>query len=130
MIQWNEKISVNHNGIDEQHKKLIDIIEQISLLSGNKGHDFSQLLEVINELDSYIEEHFKYEEDLMSKYNYIEMNEHVKQHNQLREKMEGINIFEVEKTEEFYKELLASLVDWLLRHIMQTDKKLGAFLLK
>jgi hemerythrin len=38
-------------------------------------------------------------------------------------------VFDKNKLEEFFNEMLAYLVIWLSKHIMQTDKKLGLFLL-
>lgn len=130
MIKWSNNFSVKHTGIDEQHKKLIDIIKEVACLVDEEDIEFTNLLDLVNQLDNYVEEHFKYEETLMKKHSYPEEVEHIKQHNELRHRMECLNIFDVEKTTDFYKELLSYLVNWLSMHIMQTDKKLGLFLVK
>jgi len=128
MIEWSESFSVNNQGIDEQHKKLIGIIEEFVYLIKNKDFSFTNLSQILNELDNYVEEHFKYEEALMKKYSYLEAENHISEHNKLRVKIEEINIFDMENTVEFYQNMLAYLVDWLSKHIMHTDKKLGLFL--
>lgn len=128
MIRWSNNFSVSHQGIDEQHKKLISIIEEVAFIISKKDNGLTNLLEVLNELDHYVDEHFKYKEALMKKYSYPEAEEHIDQHNELRNKMAELNVFDINKPEEFFKDLLVYLVDWLSSHIMKTDKRLGIFL--
>jgi hemerythrin len=128
MLKWSDNFSVKHDGIDEQHQELIEIINNLVLYISEKNTDFSHLLDLVTKLDNYVGEHFKYEEGLMVLNSYPEMEAHVAQHNGLRDKLASLNIFNVDNTIEFYKELLEDLIDWLSKHIMMTDKKLGAFL--
>lgn len=128
MLKWSDNFSVNHTGIDEQHKELIEIINDLVVYISEKDTEFSHLLDLVTKLDNYVAEHFRFEESLMTENSYPEMDEHVAQHNNLRSKLEELNIFSVDNTIEFYKELLDELIDWLSKHIMQTDKKLGAYL--
>lgn len=128
MMKWSDSFSVKHTGIDEQHKELIDIINNPVLYISEKDTEFSHLLELVTKLDNYVAEHFHYEEVLMTKYSYPEQAAHEVQHNALKSKLDELNIFSVGKTTDFYKDLLAYLVDWLSKHIMLTDKKLGLFL--
>jgi len=37
-------------------------------------------------------------------------------------------LFSIEKADKFYNDMLVYLVEWLSKHIMHTDKKLGLFL--
>lgn len=129
MIKWNDNFSVNHTGIDEQHMELIEIINDLVVYISEKDTEFSHLLDLVTKLDNYVAEHFKYEEALMTEYSYPEMEGHIAQHNSLRKKLDDLNIFSVENTTDFYKELLDYLIDWLSKHIMLTDKKLGAYLM-
>ncbi|MBE5977511.1 MAG: bacteriohemerythrin [Paenibacillaceae bacterium] len=129
MFTWSENFSVQDYVIDEQHKKLIELIYRVAALLNNYDDQFTNVYEVVIELDRYIIEHLEYEEELMKKSCYPIMKEHILQHHQLRYKMSQLNVFEIEKSYEFYADLLAYLVEWLSKHIMDTDKKLGLFLL-
>lgn len=129
MLKWSDNFSVKHEGIDEQHQELIEIINDLVLYISEKNTEFSHLLELVTKLDNYVDAHFKYEEGLMTIKAYPEMEAHIKQHNALRDKLANLNIFNVDNTLEFYKELLEDLIEWLSQHIMQTDKKLGAYLI-
>jgi len=128
MLKWSDNFSVGHLGIDEQHMELINIINDLVMYISEKNTEFSHLLDLVAKLDDYVAEHFKYEETLMAQNSYPEMEDHIAQHDGLRKKLEDLNIFSVEKTIEFYKDLLDYLIDWLSKHIMLTDKKLGAYL--
>jgi len=128
MMKWNDIFSVKYDKIDEQHQELIDIINDLALYIDEKDTKFSHLLDLVSKLDNYVAEHFKFEESLMKEYSYPDMENHVIQHNNLRSKMENLNIFSVDNTMEFYKNLLEELINWLSHHIMMTDKKLGQYL--
>ena len=128
MMKWNDIFSVKYDKIDEQHQELIDIINDLALYIDEKDTEFSHLLDLVSKLDNYVAEHFKFEESLMKEYSYPDMENHVIQHNNLRSKMENLNIFSVDNTMEFYKNLLEELINWLSHHIMMTDKKLGQYL--
>ena len=128
MIKWSESFSVKHTGIDEQHKKMIEIIQEVVYLVSEEDTEFEHLLELVNQLDNYVKEHLNYEEALMKQYSYPKEAEHIIQHNELRSKMENLNIFDVENITDLYKEMLSYLISWLSTHIMQTDKEFGEFL--
>lgn len=130
MIKWTANFSVNHEEIDEQHKELIHIIEECVVLTRTEDNDLYKNAELLSKLDDYVKKHLEYEEKLMKRYLYPEIDSHVAQHNELRSKLEETNMFDINNSRRFYQEMLLYLVDWLSNHIMQTDKKLGLFLAK
>lgn len=90
-----------------------------------KQYTFSNLLSVVCKLDNYIIEHFKYEEQLMYKHNIKGKENHIKEHDLARHKMNSLNVIEQENFEEkFFFNTLGWLVNWLTNHIMNTDKML------
>lgn len=125
IIEWDEKLSVSNYVIDEQHKELIKIINEVIMVIKQKQYTFSNLLSVVCKLDDYIIEHFKYEEQLMYKYNIQGKENHIKEHDFARQKMNSINVIEQENFEEkFFFDTLGWLSNWLINHIMDTDKML------
>jgi len=130
MINWNESFSVNNKEIDNQHKKLISIIEELVLIVHTKDYNFIKIKEIVDHLEDYIKEHFEYEENLMVQYSYPHLEFHVKEHNELRYRIHNIKVFDVNQFDEFYSDILIYLVDWLTSHIMQIDKQLGKFLIE
>jgi methyl-accepting chemotaxis protein/hemerythrin len=67
MITWKNDYSVKYDGIDEQHKKLISIIQEVEAEINSQEYHFTGLITVVNELDDYIKEHLAYEEAMMKK---------------------------------------------------------------
>jgi hemerythrin len=127
LFVWNDSYSVNIREIDEQHKKLIMLVNVLHT-SMKEGKGKEVIGEILDELVKYTSYHFSFEESLFGKYGYAEAMMHVRQHNDL--------IADVKKFIEKYNtgstvlsiDLLNFLKDWLTNHIVGTDKKYSAFL--
>ncbi len=130
MVKWDESYSIGFPVIDEQHKKLVEIIDKVATKLENNDGGFDSLLEVVTELDNYVEEHLSFEEALMRKTNYPDYDDQLAQHNGLRKKMESLNIFDETNTDAFFKDMLQYLFRWLINHIANTDRHLGEYLSK
>jgi hemerythrin-like metal-binding protein len=128
MITWGNDYSVKFEGIDDQHKTLISIIQEVDEEINSKTYSFKDLMDVVNKLDAYIKEHLAYEEELMNKYAYAGADKHILEHNVLRYKILSIDYDNISGTKEFFIDTYSYLVNWLVNHIMKTDKALGSFL--
>jgi hemerythrin len=127
LIEWKESLSVSIPKYDNQHKKLIALINQLhEAMSAGKGKDV--LGKVFAELLDYTKTHFADEEAEFKKHAYPEYPLHKSEHDRLTN--------EVKKYyEEFMAgkgslsiEIQAFLRDWLQKHIMGTDKKYVPFM--
>jgi hemerythrin-like metal-binding protein len=126
-INWNVKYSVGIHGIDDQHKRLFELINQLSE-SMKSGKNTAAVGNVFLELVNYTDQHFKMEEKLFKQYGYPDSQNHIKVHNELREKA-----FELKAKHEAGSlvvtiQLLNFLVEWVNKHILEEDKKYSAFL--
>ncbi len=78
-IVWSNDFSIGDDEIDSQHKRIIDLLNQLidskDLLSDPQG-----LGELLNSLMAYSREHLEYEEKLLKKINYPQFDEHQKFH--------------------------------------------------
>jgi hemerythrin len=128
MMMWNDSFSVSNTEIDNQHKQLIGIIEDLALIFHNKDYSYVNIVEIVSRLENYIKVHFDYEENLMVKYSYPHIEHHTKEHNELRYRIQNTRVFDMQNPDGFYSETLTYLFDWLTNHIMQVDKNLGNFL--
>jgi methyl-accepting chemotaxis protein len=120
-IEWSEDLSVGVKAMDEHHKKLIDLINQLhcAMRSGKGSTAVSPALEALAEYTAY---HFSAEEKLMTKHHCAGLPEQLEAHakligavNELRRKVasgqQGVSL-----------EVLAMLKDWLVNHIQRKDK--------
>lgn len=51
--------------MDEQHKNLIGIIDELAYLISSKDYGLMHLLEIICKLGDYTKEHLSFEEEIM-----------------------------------------------------------------
>lgn len=126
IMKWEAVYSVEIPSIDNQHKKLIAIINDLNdAMSQGKGKEV--IGGIIKQLENYTVEHFRFEEDLFRKHGYPETNAHIKQHQDLvkqvsdfRQKFESGHLMLSLNVMNFLK-------DWLRNHILETDKKYISF---
>jgi hemerythrin len=82
LLTWNESYSVNVRELDTQHKKLIDLINDLhDGMKQGKGKEISG--KVLNELVTYTGFHFKSEEKLFEKHGFPDTTKHKRQHDEL-----------------------------------------------
>lgn len=126
---WKDEYSVRIREIDDQHKKLVAMINELhQALATGKGRDV--LGNILQQLIDYTRYHFSSEERLMEKYDYPGYVEHKEIHARLTDK-----VLELQKEFESSDvkrsiEVARFLQDWLNKHILQTDKAFGPFLTK
>ena len=85
MLEWDEKYSVGISLIDEQHKKLIGLINKSFYVEGH-GCSRETLMEVLEQMTGYALKHFKAKEAYMREFNYPEYKDHKKEHDNFFDK--------------------------------------------
>lgn len=128
-IDWSDSLSVKIDSIDEQHKKLIGMINNFyENLKSKSNNDL--ILKLINDMGKYVIEHFKYEEDLFKKYNYSLSEEHKQEHYKFIEKITSLQQKLNDGSMILSFEITGFLKDWLKNHIQHTDMKYVDFFLE
>ena len=88
-LKWKNKYSVNVAEIDEQHKKLFDLVNAMyDAMHAGKGRDM--IGTVIDEFVDYTDYHFKAEERLLLQHGYPDFHEHKEMHDTLVRKAQSI----------------------------------------
>ena len=134
MIEWNEKYELGIDIIDQQHKQLIKISNKLYELLTNAtyGSDiYDDIVEVIDEIKEYTVYHFTTEENLLAKYGYFSLDDHILQHKDLISKIEDLNLTNLDEDQVIYgKKILNYLINWIFKHISGTDFLYKEFLKK
>ena len=79
LITWSEKYSMNIKEIDEQHKKLVEMINELhDAMKQAKSKETSLI--IINKLAEYTQYHFSTEEKYMKQFVYSEYVSYKKEH--------------------------------------------------
>lgn len=133
LIVWNDELVTGIDEIDEQHRILINSINEANTrLTGNVSAEV--LEQITRDLLSYALYHFEAEEALMHQYDYAGCQQddaaaHLLQHRVFSSRVvsvrEGIKAGNLISRED----LLVFLNGWLVNHILNTDKRLAAFIL-
>ena len=127
-MEWTQEYSVDIVKIDDQHKKLIGIINELYEALTIEGGKKEAINKVINELYDYTQYHFSAEEELMRKFSYPQYINHKSAHDNFIMKV-------VEFQDEYRQgrilvlnvEIIQFLRDWLFNHILTVDKQYSSF---
>ncbi len=122
LIQWDDTLSVNVEELNEQHRKLIEILNLL-YTSTHENKSKEVLTGILNSLIQYTVVHFETEEKLMAKTKYPGMEEHIKEHELLKQQVLSYNSQYQSESETVSFELLNFLRKWLTNHILRSDKK-------
>ena len=126
-IEWSDALLMHIGDMDDEHKKLIDIMNKLREAFHSKEHADVTKDSLVG-LIKYADYHFSNEVALMKKYDYPDMMDHIGLHKEFTRKLKGLcNKYLVEKIE-VSQELILFLTSWLFNHIMEVDKKLAGFL--
>lgn len=131
-LVWQDSFATGVTEIDEQHMILVHTLNEAS---DNLATDKSleTLGQITQNLLSYALYHFETEEELMQEYGYPldqdeDAKQHLAQHRAFSAKVVAVRDGLQAGTPVEAEDLLGFLNDWLVNHILNTDKKLGAFI--
>ncbi|MDH5436063.1 MAG: bacteriohemerythrin [Gammaproteobacteria bacterium] len=126
-MEWNDSYSVSIEEIDDQHKTIILLINEVDeAAQSDERHE--KLAHVLQELINYTKTHFTVEESLMRIFKYPDYEAHKQKHDKLIDRVIHFqNQFNKGNTL-VAKELHFFLKDWLIQHIQGTDKEYSPFM--
>lgn len=128
-LQWTEDLAVGIGRIDAQHQEIFNKYNEF-LNACKSGQGRTSLLDLLDFLADYVNEHFAHEEQLMAEYDYPDRERHVGMHRELsgvvcalrsRFVAEGPSL-------SIITELNRAIFEWLVAHIRKTDVELGSYL--
>jgi len=121
-IKWADCYSVGVKSMDEQHKKLI---EMINSMQGK--YDAGVMFDVVMQMFNYAAEHFHAEEALLRKHSYNGLDHQIQEHKLFLHKASefaGKNLGHPVT----HREVTSFLADWLTHHILHEDMQYRNFL--
>ena len=122
LITWNDRYSVGIAKIDAEHRKLVDLINELyaAILSGTSA---SVIAKVLDGLACYTFSHFAAEEGLMKRYRYPGYLQHKAEHDKLVEQVKQLQQELRAGKATVSQEVMSFLQRWLIGHILGVDKK-------
>ncbi|QXE92483.1 bacteriohemerythrin [Geomonas subterranea] len=127
LIEWSDSLSVGIGKVDEQHKKLIQMMDELDqAIRNNESADVVE--DVLTNLFNYAQAHFAVEEELFRTHKYPEMALHELEHQRFIAKAFAFKERLSSRKPGLALELLNFLSSWVLNHIELTDKRYAKFL--
>jgi hemerythrin len=129
LITWSNTFSCGIKHIDDQHKELVDLVNDMFHHStGNDKEEREYFNKVIQKAVNYIKIHFATEEKIMAAIKYPGFAEHKKAHDVFVLKVvENIRNYETERHHTLYS-FTKFLKDWVLSHIAVMDKQYFSYI--
>jgi hemerythrin len=127
LFEWSDVYSVGIAGIDDQHKRLVGMINSLDdAMRQGKGR--AVLQGIISGMVRYTAEHFTAEEGYFERFGYPEAGAHSEAHRAFVGKVsdfrEGFESGRIGLS----TDVMNFLTEWLKGHILGMDKKYGPFL--
>ena len=127
MYRFTEDCLTGIETIDEEHRRLFQLInESIELLKEN-GASKVIVKNLLKELREYAGTHFAHEEAYMEQIKDLELPRQRKEHAQFAAKVDSYKIADLteEESGQAAQELLSFMAKWLYRHILGSDTMIG-----
>jgi len=135
-LEWDPRFSVRIAEIDQQHKKLIGLINRLHESMRQAGgrdaletaiEELSAQATVINEMVEYSSYHFSTEEKYMRQYVYPDFEKHKKEHEYFINKVRTLKSDFDGGQAILSSQIMEFLKKWLSDHILGMDKKYEPF---
>lgn len=128
ILEWKDDFSVGVQVIDAEHRTLVAMINKAHN-SVNDIEDSAALNELLADMQRYAESHFATEESYMLAHDYPGTSSHVNEHKYFLKQVAAANTrFADDRLVPGTVKILSFLADWLVKHILETDKLLGDYL--
>ncbi len=122
-MEWNNNLDVGVNDMNNQHKKILDLMNKM-YDSYKNGDAFESYEPYLDELRSFTVQHFKEEEEFMESINFEGIAGHKQIHASLLETFQN-HYDEIKGSKSLNDKFCAFLKLWLSAHIQGIDVKYG-----
>jgi hemerythrin len=129
LLEWTEKMSVGIDTIDADHKKLLDLVNELHAVVRKKESP-ANIGRVLRDLISYTDYHFQAEEQLLRLLRFPDLEHHKLVHDSLRKRVTELEERYRDCPEKAGVKMFDFLSDWLMRHILGEDMKYKPLLLE
>lgn len=117
-MKWVQDYNTGIDVIDDQHKRILDFINQIDDVSDQK--DRAQIKQILDNIIDYTQSHFTFEESLQEEAGYKYRVPHKRVHDLFIKRIEGYRD-RFEQGQSIENELHEVLSKWLINHIQHDD---------
>ncbi len=128
LMEWNDKLSVGITQFDNEHKRLVAMVNDLfDGVQAGRGKDV--LGPVLDGLITYTKTHFANEERYMQQHSFPEFAAHKAEHDALTKQVMDVHTkYQAGASAVLSMEVMNFLKNWLVKHIMGSDKAYTPFM--
>lgn len=129
LIEWQSHLDLGIASIDYQHRELADML---NLLASTLRDDAPSHLpaELLQRIHRHARSHFLYEEKLMHSSGFRDTTSHQREHAMLLGELKSLTGAIISGQASLDHELMNSLRQWLIAHVVTSDREFAAHYLK
>jgi len=129
LLPWSDLYCVGVRAIDDQHRILVRLLNRLYQSQRRQMADQAQAVdEALTALLEYVQSHFAFEEGLMREHDYAEQKSHADAHGRFFRRVQELLERRQQNVRLPLDELTAFLRQWLISHILRTDRELAVAL--
>jgi hemerythrin len=122
-VEWQPRFEIGIPSIDGEHRRFFELINELhAAIVAGSGQ--VRRREALAELAAYAEAHFAGEERWFATYAYPGAAAHRGEHDAFRSRLEGVAVEGGASS----VQVLSLMSDWLLQHILGSDRRFGDWL--
>jgi hemerythrin len=125
MYEFKEEYKIGIDNIDAEHRKLFQIADRAyeTLMDDFIPDKYDYIVDILSELKEYAATHFRHEEEYMMSIHYKRLISQKASHDEFIEKISEYDLQHLDENQkEAILEILDFLNDWLVNHILKSDK--------
>ncbi len=126
VIKWRDTYNTGIESIDSEHRQLVDLIDKMYCAVRDQATQ-EAVMDILNELVTYTQNHFTSEEEIMQANNYPKLAEHSAEHKKLIDQVEDFKSKVLDNFPKEAQEFYLFLREWLVEHILHQDIEFGKF---
>ncbi len=125
MFKWTEEYALGIDEIDDQHKRLFEIGNELFHLLNTAAPSrdiYEEISAIVDDLKDYTVFHFRTEEVYFEQFHYENAQAHKKEHDDFIERLNQTNFLTENETQRKQAmHLLKMIIDWIFKHIHGSD---------
>jgi hemerythrin len=128
MYNFKDEYRTGIESIDLEHQKLFEIADRAyeTLMDEFIPDKYDYIVDILDELKDYAATHFRHEEEYMISIRYKRLISQKASHDEFIEKISSYDLSAIDENQKgVILELLKYLNDWLIHHIIGSDKLIG-----
>lgn len=127
MLKFTDDCLIGIKEIDDEHRKLFQIINEASDAVKDNGSSIDAVINLVKQLKDYAATHFSHEEAYMEKTGDSELAEQKIEHRWFADKINGYDIDRLndDNCRQIADEILNFATRWLYHHILGSDTMIG-----